>query len=80
MFVSVCALCAGAPSALELWLRGARVPEVDLVVVLYKARTRELRGRTSPRLTGSALRSSRYTGGVRCSAVLCQKANLTWSA
>ena len=80
VFVSVCALCAGAPSALELWLRGARVPEVDLVVVLYKARTRELRGRTSPRLTGSALRSSRYTGGVRCSAVLCQKANLTWSA
>ena len=47
-FVSVATLCAGAPSALELWLRGARVPEVDLVVVLYKARTREPRGRTSP--------------------------------
>jgi len=42
-FVVVSALSAGAPSALELWIRGQRVLDVDLVVVLYKARTPALR-------------------------------------
>ena len=68
-FVSIQALCAGAPSALELWLRGERVPEVDLVVVLYKARARE-RGRSFQSLTSFALRRCRYTGAVRSSPVV----------
>ena len=68
-FVSVSALCAGVPSALELWLRGERVLEVNLVVVLYKARTpTRLRGR-------SARRNSR---ALRCAAAATRTLCAAW--
>jgi hypothetical protein len=43
-FVSIRELCTGAPSALDLWLQGERVLDVDLVVVVYKARAQSCVG------------------------------------